>query len=202
MGTPFKSDEEIIKAIQGGAKKRRDALAQIYMNKNLNKRITNFLIHKKADPKQKDEILAEAILIFDRNIRNNKFKQESNIYTYLFSIATYYWINYKKTDLHPQKASDYELLNIKDVQNPELIVIQRELKEQLWQILNLMGEKCKKILEYWCGKYSYSEIAKYMDLSSESSARKMKYNCKKKLVELVKTKPDLIPAEYHGRIVK
>ena len=202
MGTPFKSDEEIINAIQAGAKKRRDALAHIYMNKNLNKRITNFLIHKKADPKQKDEILAEAILIFDRNIRNNKFKQESNIYTYLFSIVTYYWINYKKNDLHPQKANDYEMLNIRDIQNPELIVIQRELKEELWQILNLMGEKCKKILEYWCGKYSYSEIAKYMNLSSESSARKMKYNCKKKLVELVRAKPDLIPSEYHGRIIK
>lgn len=202
MGTPFKSDEEIINAIQGGAKKRRDALAQIYMNKNLNKRITNFLIHKKADPKDKDEILTEAILIFDRNIRSNKFKQESNIYTYLFSIATYYWISYKKNKSHPHQASDHELLNIKDVQNPELIVIQRELKEQLWQILNQMGEKCKKILEYWCGKYNYSEIAKLMDLGSESSARKMKYNCKKKLVELVRTKPDLIPSEYHGRIIK
>lgn len=202
MGTPFKNDEEIINAIQGGGKKRGDALAQIYMNKNLNKRITNFLIHKKADPKDKDEILTEAILIFDRNIRNNKFKQESNIYTYLFSIATYFWINYKKNDLHSHKANDLELLKISDVQNPELIVIERELKEQLWQILNLMGEKCKKILEYWCGKYNYSEIAKFMDLSSESNARKMKYKCKKKLVELVRTKPDLIPSEYHGRIVQ
>lgn len=197
MKIKFKSDKELLNAIKEGAKKRNDALAYIYKDYNLNKRIANHLIHTCGNSKSKHDVLHEALIIFDRNVRNNRFKGESNVFTYVFSIAKRHWGNNLRQRNNNNVPLDEELLNIEDDLNPELILLKDELKLELKSLLELMGDKCKKILKFWSSSFSYAEIASKMNYSQESSARKKKYNCQKKLAKMLFENPGMIPQYYY-----
>ena len=58
-------------------------------------------------------------------------------------------------------------------------------------ILLQVGERCKKILELWKLSYSMEEIAAEVGFSSAQMARKNKYRCHKRLIELLEKHPKL-----------
>ena len=57
-----------------------------------------------------------------------------------------------------------------------------------WKLLfSRLGSRCREILMLWINQYSMAEIAGRMNLSNACMARKIKYECFKKLKELVKS---------------
>lgn len=73
-----------------------------------------------------------------------------------------------------------------DQDTPESDLEQKQRQEIFNQILEKTGERCKTIMTLSFEGYSMKEIAEKMNLVSEGMARKIKYNCKKELVEMVK----------------
>ena len=61
----------------------------------------------------------------------------------------------------------------------------REQIAILDQLLNELGEKCKKILSLWKQNYSMTEIAKMVGMEKEAQARLQKYRCMQSLVKKV-----------------
>ncbi len=66
-----------------------------------------------------------------------------------------------------------------------------ETKDLLGQILSRLGEKCEKILELWKLSYSMEEIADKVGLLNAGVARRQRYNCYQKLMNLLEKEPNL-----------
>ncbi len=139
------------------------------------------------------DIFQEAMIAFYENVKKNVFKGESAIGTYLYSIARFKWLNQIKKDNvrteHHKLSEEPEQLH--DSALTEMI--DNEKRAQVLDVLNLLGESCRKILiESIYHNASMKEIAESGNYSSEQIVRNKKYKCIKKLKELIVASPSLM----------
>lgn len=142
---------------------------------------------------QAKDIFQEAMIAFYENVRNEVFKGESAIGTYLYSIARFKWLNQLKKDKvrtdHHIKAENKEIMDV----SPMAIMIDDEKRYQVLQVLEILGEPCRTILiESIYHNASMKEIASSGNFSSEQVARNKKYKCLKRLKELIIERPSLM----------
>lgn len=198
MSKTILTDTALIESIKNGGSDRLKALEQIYEAPGLKDRIVNYVRYYGGGKEDGEDAVVEAVLIVDRNIRYDKFKGEASISTYTFGVAKLYWANKKRAIKRKNLEIDEIPVNLSDFQNPELILISTELKEKLGAIIDLLSDKCKKILRLWSNSLKYSEIAKELNVENSSQLRKMKYDCQGKLKEALMRNPELIPNYFYG----
>lgn len=142
------------------------------------------------------EIYQKAYTILYLNVRNEKLTSlTSTIKTYLFSIGK---------NLFREKFRDKHnrLVNLDDVSNTNVIdnhldtnvfdnYQEEHQKELVRQLLNEIGNPCKKLLELmFIQGYSAEAVVHEMGYSDERVVRKRKSLCLKKLREMVAEKKD------------
>ncbi|MBT8255453.1 MAG: sigma-70 family RNA polymerase sigma factor, partial [Bacteroidia bacterium] len=184
------TDKELINHLQGTLAQRNRALEHIY-RENRDK-VTNYLRANNADEDQAKDVFQEAVIAMYENIKEKKFKGESAIGTYLYSIARYKWLNQIKKNSIRKDHHD-QLEQEEDFQSPLATIIEGETKEGVLQLLAELGEACKRLLIMnFYHEASMKEIAKNGHYSSEQIVRNKKYKCLKRLKELINQKPALI----------
>ena len=128
----------------------------------------------------------EGIIVLDRNIREGKFRGESPVKGYLYSICRFLWMNQMRKLAHTKTVAEVPIENETDLETPEIQLIAQERKDMLNRLLGELGERCQRILELWKLSYSMEEIAETVGFSSPDMARKAKYRCHLSLLEVVK----------------
>ncbi len=133
------------------------------------------------------------MIAFYENVRDGKFKGESAIGTYLYSIVKFKWLNQIKKDRirenHHEKATTEAIQ-----ESPLTTLIDGETKQGVLQVLDELGAACKQLLiENLYHNASMKEIAAKGTYSSEQIVRNKKYKCLQRLKELVRMKPSLVP---------
>ena len=78
-----------------------------------------------------------------------------------------------------------------DEDTPEGVFHREELKEVLRNVLNTLGEQCRKILEMWKLSYSMAEIAASLGMDNDAQARKAKYRCHLGLMQHLDNNPGI-----------
>ena len=73
--------------------------------------------------------------------------------------------------------------------DPEIKLVQKDQNEQLNLLLGQLPIPCRKVLELWKLGYSMDEIAQRVGYKSAGVARKKKYQCMQKLMQLIETHP-------------
>lgn len=197
MGAYDNNYEALIKDIEKGGKFCREALGKLYRDKQILNRVINYVKYNGGYEEEALSVLAEALIILERNIRYNKYKYASNLSTYLFGIVKHCWKQERRKN-NTESGENIPIPEKLDYQNPELIYLSNELQTKLDEILNLIGAKCKQLMIYWSQSYSYEEIATLMDFGNVQNVRKQKFYCKSKILETLKQNPELIPEIYHG----
>ncbi len=153
----------------------------------------SFVLRNQGSEDEAKDIFQEAIISFYENVRDGKFKGESAIGTYLYSIAKFKWLNQIKKDTirvgHQQKA-----VAEKFEKSPLTTLIEGETKQGVLRILDELGTMCKQVLiENLYHNASMKEIAASGNFSSEQVVRNKKYKCLQRLKELIRMNPSLIP---------
>ncbi|PZX14955.1 RNA polymerase sigma factor (sigma-70 family) [Breznakibacter xylanolyticus] len=132
-----------------------------------------------------EDIFQQALLILIEKLLDEKFTLKCSLNTFLFSICK------NLTNEHFRNKGK-TIPFVADHESAEFDVnidtfIEREKKHNtLNSVLNQMGERCMKILSmYYAQGLSMAEMAKYIGLKSETSAKTQKYKCLMKARELV-----------------
>jgi len=184
------SDEQIIQDIIAGGNLRLKALQSIYQNKQLKGMVTAFVSKNKGSATDGQDVFHDGMIILDQNVRNGKFRGESPLNGYLYSICRFVWMNQMRKQAHTVHV---EILPQADdaapVETPEGIILDEERKGVLNKLMRTIGERCSSILELWKLSYSMEEIAQTLGFSSADMARKAKYRCHVALLEQIKTNP-------------
>jgi len=147
-----------------------------------------------------EEIFHDAIMVMIQNLKSGKFKKESKLYSYFFSIL------YKKIIDSENKRKD-DLRKIKDFPQDDYyrqVTLTPDEKDRLTKLLlkesrALIGESCYKYFEqkYASEKPSrsktvYKEIFLDLGLTSVKSVDNRRKNCRDKLAQFWKTEGNLM----------
>ncbi len=186
------TDKELIAAIKSGSAKRQEAIRYLYQDASLKGKIIQFVSRNSGNYQDGEDMFHEGIIVLDRNIRQNKFKEETSIQGYLYSICRFLWMNQIRKQGKVTLTEDNLEMDSSDQATPEDILFTAEQKEILNSLVDQLGDRCKKILELWKLSYSMEEIANELGFSSAAMARKNKYRCHKSLLEIIQKHPKLV----------
>lgn len=181
------SDEILVKAITGSEKERNNALQYIFTNLEWKSLAIRHVQEKGGNEQDGEDVFQETLILFDRNIREKRFKGESSLKTYFIAIVKWcWWGQFRKRHPHEELGQQHD----KAQDSVEGRVIEDEKKHFLRQALKQLGERCEKILELYQLHYSMEEIAMEVGLSSTALAKKEAYRCREKLKEFLDNNPD------------
>jgi RNA polymerase sigma factor (sigma-70 family) len=182
-------DKALTAAILQGGPARQQAIKTIYHLDSLREKVIHFVQQNRGTRDDGLDMFHEGIIVLDRNIRQDKFRGESSLTLYLFSICRLLWMNQLRKNQRIDLQDDPKTMDNPGATTPELDFLSTERQNLLRQLLERLGEKCREVLEMWQLSYSMEEIAEALGLSSEKMARKRKYRCQQSLLELIKREP-------------
>ncbi|MEL6671063.1 MAG: sigma-70 family RNA polymerase sigma factor [Bacteroidota bacterium] len=179
------SDEEILEAIRANGVRGRRMTA--YLFDKHQGYVINAVRKFRLSEEDARDVYTDAIIALNRQILQGKFRGDSKISTYLYSIFFNRCRNRVRDNLRkphnwvdeipelPSRARDM----LQEIMDKEEI---KGLKAKL----EMLGETCRKILWDW-GYFGYSleEIAERIGFSNTRSVSSKKSACIKKLRELM-----------------
>ncbi|HRS54452.1 MAG TPA: sigma-70 family RNA polymerase sigma factor [Bacteroidales bacterium] len=136
------------------------------------------------------DIFQEAVVIILKKNKNKDLELTSSFKTYFYAICKNIWL--KELSKRKFKAENYieetELsYNLVDEKIEEYIT---DFKVRLFQRSFVkLSKDCQKVLILFFKKISLKDIAKIMGYKSEKYAKKRKYQCKERLVEIIQSDP-------------
>lgn len=150
--------------------------------------VYKYLISLTHDASLSEDLLSETFLGALKSI--HRFKGQSSIKTWLFSIARNKWYEHLRKEKETISIEDLTCNYIVSEENLEIITINKELSKKILTILENEPSRTKDIVLMRIEGYSYLEISKKHNVS-ESSARVIDYRAKKKIKEILAKEGDI-----------
>ena len=195
-----RTDEQIIQALLGSIQQREEVFTYLYRSSGWREWVAQHVCLEGGDEPAGEDVFQETLILFDRNIREGRFREDSSLQTYFLGIAKQYWFN-RRRNIRPQSLPlEYDR---PDHHNPEHITLQNERQHMINQILQAMGDHCKKVLELYKLSMTNEEIARELGLSSPEMAQKYAYRCREKFRAFVLGRKDIVEhldiRSYYGK---
>jgi RNA polymerase sigma factor (sigma-70 family) len=141
-----------------------------------------------------EDIFQEVVVNFIDLVQKDKFRGESSVKTFLFSMMRHTWLNeLKKTGRSEARELKYEKAKGTEELDVSHLIAGREAKQQLMNLVEQLGEICKKILVmFYYENLSMKEILENLSYESEQVVRNKKYKCLKQLEQMITGNPFLL----------
>ncbi len=183
------TNSEIIAAIKQSVASRDKTLQQIYANDKLRKTVFAHITQHGGAQEDAEDVFQDTLVLFDRQIREDKFQGQSAWETYFVGIAKWRWVSLRRKfgrDSNELKPDYHD----SPVESVEARVIEGEKRTVIDAVLSRIGERCQRVLTYYKLSHTMEEIADFMQLSSPEMAKKVAYECRKKFKDYVLNDPE------------
>lgn len=178
-------DDDYLREIRAGGSRADNATSCLYLKHR--KRIYTYLrtlISKQGAFKGvPDDLVHDSFIIMIEKIQQDAAVVRS-LAGYWIGIAKMLFLNQLKKDERIVLVGDAEQKYGYEAGLQHSIIHDHEENKMEAAFLKL-GPRCREILMLWINQYTMLEIAGLMHLSNASMARKIKYECFKKLKEIV-----------------
>lgn len=182
------SDESLIAGIQSGGPAREDALKRLYQMPGLREAVIRYVLDNGGDRQDAQDIFQEALVLFDRNIREGRFEGKSALRTYFVAIAKWRWVTVRRQQGRYAELSPAHYDG--EVDSPEAETIRSEYRELFQEALGQIGDRCRELLRLYQLDYSMEEIARTMQYGNADVAKKEAYRCRMRFRELLENHPE------------
>jgi RNA polymerase sigma factor (sigma-70 family) len=155
--------------------------------------LSRYILANNGSQQDAEDIFQDTMVAFIELVQKDRFRGESSIGTFLYSMNRFAWLNEIKRKGRAQAREEkYE----KETEQPEMDSISgltnREEQKEISRIIDSLGENCKKILLlYYYEDKSMKEIAEATEYDNEQVVRNKKYKCLKQLEQMLNEKPYL-----------
>jgi len=184
----FFRDDDYLREIRAGGSRAETAISCLYLKHR--KRTYSYmraLISKHGEFKgSPDDLVHDAFIVMVDKIQREAISVRS-LAGYWIGIGKMLFLNQLKKDQRIILVSDVEEKYGYENDSSDSIVHDREENERLETAFMQLGHRCREVLMLWVNQYTMPEIARMMQLSNVAMARKIKYECFKKLKEIVKS---------------
>lgn len=184
--SPSSVDDDLIRAVKSGGLTADTAIMSLYARyrKEVSLIISTFMMRYGHRVDEPDDILHDSFIILLHKIQHED-PVITSLKSFWIGIAKYLLLNQIKKDKKIAWVAESESFYGLHCPSPEATYLYDEQFEELHQCLGKCGNKCQEILLLWLSDYSMSEIAERLHLSGPAMARKIKYECFKKLKKIV-----------------
>ena len=186
------NDDEIVDALSSADDARRqEALYVLFKSADLRNKIFRIVFDQGADAETAREIFQFALVTFEQKVRTGAFEKRAGVHTYILGIVKWHLLNERRKnnriiEFDPLKhASDAFVEPVEVEQSDET------RNAALYQIIEQLGERCRKVLPRWAQNASPEEIAQEFGFSSPEMAKKETYRCRQKMIAFVENNPHL-----------
>lgn len=161
-------------------------------------RISNFIRKNGGREADAKDVFQEALIVIYKKSQSPDFTLTSNFYTLLYGVCRNIWGNQlqKKSRTEVTLLDDYKYTSVPGVNE---LVEQAEENKLFWDAFQQLGKDCQKLLQLFFAKVKMAEIVQQLGLSSVSYAKKKKFQCKERLVKLVKGDQRFAELSQKGR---
>lgn len=187
---PNFTDQELVDMI---LTKNRQNMAITLLYRQYYGVLENYILQNSGSSDDAADIIQEVMLIFVQMISEGKFRAESSIKSFLYSICRNLWI----TELRKRKSSaarheKYEESTEKVDSDVSESIAKTESLKYIMGLFQELGDKCKQILQlFYYEELPMKEICEKLDFSSEQVLRNKKYKCLKSLIEKTQASPQV-----------
>ncbi len=144
------------------------------------KDVYNYLCSLSHNSALSEDMAQEVFLEVVKSV--HRYRGESDIKTWLFSIARHKWFKYlRKKNRSPQAEALSEFIPSGDLPLDES-AYDREIAERIYSLIDEENERTREVLLMRTEGYSFYEIAKKTDIT-ESSARVIYFRGKNRIRE-------------------
>ncbi len=184
------NDQEILDQIKSKSNPNQ-AISQLYSQHY--GMLEHLILTNTGQAEDAADIIQEAMLVVVKMIRNEKFRGESSLKSFLYSICKNLWIN----ELRKRKSNQYRNEQYENEKSQIDLSVVEEIQqmENLRFVMNLfetLGEKCKQVLTlFYFEELSMRDICEKLAFSSEQVLRNKKYKCLQSLIQQVQSSTSL-----------
>lgn len=147
-----------------------------------------YLVSLTNDASLSEDLVSETFLSAIKSI--HRFKGDSSIKTWLFSIARNKWYEYLRKEKPTASIDDLAYNYIMGESDLEEKAIQKDISNKILSLLEDGESRTKDIVLMRIEGYSYYEISEKHGIS-ESSARVIDYRAKKKIKDILTKEGDI-----------
>lgn len=178
------SDQAIIDSIRNN---ERIEPTVRYLYANYYNSLASYIRSNNGNDQDAEDIFQESIVVFMEAIRQDKFRGDSKIKTFLYAIMRNLWLNeLKRRNRALQRESRYYDNNPKVEESVQTSLRETEARQQIASLVAQLGNNCQKILNlFYYQEMPMKEIYQEMGYENEQIARNMKYKCMKKMHALL-----------------
>ena len=184
------SDKELIETLK---KEHVSDLSIKYLYKNYYYGLSNYIKLNQGSEQDAEDIFQEVIVSFIEIVKADKFRGESSVKTFLYSLSRYAWLNeLKKRNKVLQREEKYEGGKDQEAKDVSHFLVEREAKGLVMAMIEKLGDVCKQILvAYYYNDLSMKEILPLVEFQNEQVLRNKKYKCLKNLEQMLTENPGL-----------
>ena len=186
----FRSDQALLEALRSnrGMDKAIRLLYQEYYDV-----LSIYIKQNSGNDQDAEDVFQEVVVTFIELVNQNKFRGESSIKTFLYSLNRHIWLNELKKRNRMQ-ARNVKFESARQQVEPDVsgYIAGREARQQVMQVIDQLGESCKQVLlAFYYQDLSVKEMLSFLPYENEQVVRNKKYKCLKKLEELLHEDPNL-----------
>jgi RNA polymerase sigma factor (sigma-70 family) len=152
-----------------------------------------YVMNNSGNRQDAEDIFQEVVVNFIDIVQKNKFRGDSSVKTFLFSLNRHTWLNeLKRKGRALAREEKYERGQDKVELDMGYHIADREGKAEVVRLVGELGESCRKILLlFYYENRSMKEILEATEYENEQVVRNKKYKCLKELEKMVNENPAL-----------
>ena len=183
-------DDELVMLISE-EKSLNEAIVAIYRQHA--ESVSSFIMSRGGNEQDADDIFQETVVSFIDIVKRGKFRGDASIRTFLIAVAKNIWFN----ELNKRKRSGareqkYETGKGDEELDVSHAISEREVKQQLRDLLQQLGTSCRKLLIlFYYENLSMKEMLDHLPYENEQVIRNKKYKCLQQLTEIIKQNPGI-----------
>jgi RNA polymerase sigma factor (sigma-70 family) len=183
-------DSELVANLRSG-KRMDETIKAIYRNNF--ESLCWYVMNNSGSRQDAEDVFQEVVLSFIDLVQKDKFRGESTVKTFLYSLNRHVWLNeLKRKGRALAREENYERGQEQTVPDASHLIADREEKAEVIRLVGQLGETCKKILLlFYYENLSISEILGTLDYENEQVVRNKKYKCLKQLEQMITGNPRL-----------
>ena len=184
------SDEQLLDALSSSNAALVDN-ALSFLHHQTFATVSRFVKRYRGTQADAEDTFQDGLVALYKLAATGKLNPDVNFEAYLFSICKNLWFKQLQKNKEGIKLDKVELdLPIEEVQL--FSILSKERQTIIENLLNHLGEDCKKILTYYYyDRLRMKRIAELMGYANEQVAKNKKSNCMKKMKEILARNPSL-----------
>ncbi|MDP1622320.1 MAG: sigma-70 family RNA polymerase sigma factor [Bacteroidales bacterium] len=182
------TDEEIIKDLR---QRKRSCIDYLY--KEYFPLVRHHVKQNSGNDQDVEDVFQDTLVVLYKRSLEEPFTLKCSLKTFFVSVCKNLWLQRLDYKYRLMYHADYSVYEDREYYTLEDQYLKEEILEQnrlLYKNLMKMSPECRRILQLYCLKIPYKEIAAMMKLKDEVYVKTRKYYCKNLLRKKILNDPE------------